>query len=317
MNEYYVVVTNAGFEALTNALNGIAYPAKYMAVGDSNGNYYEPEKTQTELKNEKYKAELYAKGKREDHLFFNMQIPPSEGDYTIREVGLFDENNTLLAVSKYAQTLKTKADTEQDKSISIELQIGLSSEIIKTIHIDESSNLITKEELLDELNKKANISFDNISKVAEIKAQYPRFCFNSGSIDKNGNANLLQYSEIQEAETLAKTLILKAPAIYTDGNGKVYEIANDIFYNASNLDNGEYSIQIECINNEYILKPVKNAKVYRQNQQPNTPKLGDLWQNTSVAPYLSYVFDGEKWVLTNLVEVGILTISSDSVGGGD
>ena len=52
---YYMVMTEYGAEVLRTCLaQGIAFPAAKIAVGDSNGTYYEPTSTQTSLVNQKY-----------------------------------------------------------------------------------------------------------------------------------------------------------------------------------------------------------------------------------------------------------------------
>lgn len=150
MSEYYSILTNKGEKALFESIAGEnGFNPFYIAVGDSLGSYYEPEETQTALKNEKYRAEIYAKGinRKDKFLYFDLQIPPSEGDYTIREVGLFNKDNELLGIAKYPATLKQKADTQSDKTLSVEFQIFLSNETINTIVIDDNGNLLTKETL--------------------------------------------------------------------------------------------------------------------------------------------------------------------------
>ena len=151
MAEFYTVVTDKGLEALRNCIdNNIPFAPKKMAIGDSNGSYYEPETTQTSLKNQLYVSDIATKGKKGNYLFFNFQVPPSEGEYTIRETGLFDGEGNLLAVAKYPETLKSKVNSTNEKSLIIELQIQLSNKAINTIIIDDCDNF-------------ANINLSNIS----------------------------------------------------------------------------------------------------------------------------------------------------------
>ncbi len=172
MAEFYTLVTNIGIEQLTDCINNtIPFNPVKMAVGDSNGSYYEPELTQTSLKNQKFIDNIFAKGKKDNYLYFDMQIPPSVGDFTIREVGLFDIDNNLLAVAKYPETLKQRATGGSNKYINIELQIELSNSAINTIIIDDSGNLVTRE-IFDEyreLNEKgkANTNLSNLSSEGE------------------------------------------------------------------------------------------------------------------------------------------------------
>ena len=153
MSEFYTVVTQKGIEELQNCLNANqTFNAVFIGIGDSNGSYYEPEENQSALKNEVYRGQIYARGKRDNYIYFDMQLPPSEGDYVIREAGVFDSNNNLLAVSKYPETLKTKATGDNVTILNIEIQIELSTSAINTIVIEETGNLVTKEDLQDFAN---------------------------------------------------------------------------------------------------------------------------------------------------------------------
>ena len=50
--EFYSIITDIGLQKINEALNdGTKLDLKYIAVGDSNGAYYEPDPTQTKLKN--------------------------------------------------------------------------------------------------------------------------------------------------------------------------------------------------------------------------------------------------------------------------
>lgn len=168
MSEFYTVVTQKGIETLTECMeSGTAFPSAKMSVGDGNGSYYEITDTQTELKNAKYTALLYAKGKRNGYLFFNIQLPPSVGGFTIREVGLLDNEDNLLAIAKYPETYKQQAEDTSSKTILIEIQIKLSNEAFNTIIIDNSGELITREELTNEIDNWIEF-FANLFKNAKI-----------------------------------------------------------------------------------------------------------------------------------------------------
>ncbi|MGN0014616.1 MAG: phage tail protein, partial [Candidatus Gastranaerophilaceae bacterium] len=159
MSEHNVKVTDIGIDKLIDSIeNRTVFPAVKMAVGDSNGSYYEPSYTQTDLLNKQYTSTLYAKGKRNGYLYFDMQLPPSVGGFTIREVGLYDNEDNLLAVSKYPETYKQQAESTSNKTLLIEMQIRLSNEAFNNIIIDDSGNLVTEEFLNETLLNKANVS---------------------------------------------------------------------------------------------------------------------------------------------------------------
>lgn len=155
MNDYYVILTPKGEDELLNSMiNNTAFAPSYIAVGDSLGSYYEPSYQQTSLKNQTYQGEIYKQGKHikesvqdMNYIFFDMQIPPSVGDFQIREVGLFNGNNELLAIAKYPLLNKLQSDSWMDRTVNIEIQIALSDSAINTIIINDSGNLATMDEL--------------------------------------------------------------------------------------------------------------------------------------------------------------------------
>lgn len=59
MAEFYSIVTNIGFQKINECLaTGSKLDLKFIAVGDSNGSYYEPAINQTSLLNEGWRGEI-------------------------------------------------------------------------------------------------------------------------------------------------------------------------------------------------------------------------------------------------------------------
>ena len=150
--------------------------------------------------------------------------------------------------------------------------------------------------------------------------------------------NSLGTSEEEEPVTIEKKIItLKSPAVYTDGNGKTITITEDLTLDVTNFTPGKtYSLRVQETNSGTDFDAIEDTKVYRQKDPPSNPNNGDLWQNLSVAPYLSYIYlsslneDLEpigSWQITNQVEAGTYTVpaitqnpdsnsNSDSNSGG-
>lgn len=101
--EFYSVITQVGLNKIQNALaTGTKLDLKYIAVGDSNGSYYEPDITQTSLVNEKYRAETSEVSQLEAKAL----IPNNVGGFYIREIGIIDSDNDLILVAKQPETYK-------------------------------------------------------------------------------------------------------------------------------------------------------------------------------------------------------------------
>lgn len=101
--EFYSIITDVGLAKINEALNnGTKLDLKYIAVGDSNGNYYEPEFSQTKLRNENYRAEITEL----TSMTAKALLPASVGGFYLREFGIFDSENNLILVGKQPETYK-------------------------------------------------------------------------------------------------------------------------------------------------------------------------------------------------------------------
>ena len=283
MADFYTVVTDKGLEALQNCLeNKLPFSPTKIAVGDSNGEYYEPSKSQISLKNQKFINNLYAKGKKGNNLYFSMQIPPSEGDYIIREVGLFDNANNLLAIAKYPESYKQKADAYINKSVIVELQFELSTEAINTIIIDDSGNLITREVLQDYqvLNQKgekdgyAPLDSNAFIPHKHLPIVYNPFCANTGLVE-NGQPAFLKLEN--------NILSTNGTFDVTTAQGRVYTIKDIVLtLDLTSYDAGEYNLFINP--KEKSIKAIKNT-IHIDSFFPAEALVGDYLLNTAKMPY--------------------------------
>lgn len=77
-------------------------------VGDSNGSYYEPTENQTALKNTKYtgtftagtQSQIIVNSVNSNEVLYKCFIPADIGGFTIRELGLFDNDGDLILICK-------------------------------------------------------------------------------------------------------------------------------------------------------------------------------------------------------------------------
>ncbi|GAL31233.1 hypothetical protein JCM19239_1357 [Vibrio variabilis] len=72
--------------------NGTQVNLTEMAVGDANGAHYDPDGTETALRNERYRNVIEQSGVGHQHqVMTQMTIPVEHGGFFIREAGLFDD----------------------------------------------------------------------------------------------------------------------------------------------------------------------------------------------------------------------------------
>ena len=155
------MLTNAGKAKIANAtiLNTKVNFSK-IAVGDSNGSYYNPTEVQTSLVHEVWQGSV-GNIKIDEHnsnwIVVESIVPPTVGGFMIREVGLFDENGDLLVIAKYPETYKPTANDGTVKDLVIKLVLEVANTSVVTLKIDPTVIVATKQDIIDMGNKKANL----------------------------------------------------------------------------------------------------------------------------------------------------------------
>lgn len=108
------LITTAGEQAIAEAIaNKTTLKIDRIAVGDGGGATYTPTAEQTSLKGQKWSGELnriVVDPENEKQIICEGLIAPGVGGFYIREIGLFDENNVLIAVSDFPESFKATAD---------------------------------------------------------------------------------------------------------------------------------------------------------------------------------------------------------------
>ena len=160
--QFYTMLTNVGKAKIANAsvLNTKVTFSK-IAVGDSNGSYYNPTETQTTLVHEVWQGGV-GNVKIDEHnsnwIVVESVIPPTTGGFMIREVGLFDDEGDLLVIAKYPETYKPTSDNGTIKELLIRIILEVSNASAVTLKIDPTIVLATKKDIEDLDNKKADKS---------------------------------------------------------------------------------------------------------------------------------------------------------------
>ncbi|WP_165791053.1 phage tail protein [Serratia marcescens] len=138
MNKYKAIITTAGAAKIAAAsAGGTQLKIVSMAVGDGNGTLPTPNPAQTKLVNEKYRAALNGltiDKALKNHILAEMIIPANVGGWWLREMGLYDEAGTLIAVSNMAESYKPKLEegSGRTQTLRMILIVG-STEAIQVI----------------------------------------------------------------------------------------------------------------------------------------------------------------------------------------
>ncbi|HGH4789193.1 phage tail protein [Serratia marcescens] len=131
MSKYKAIITTAGAAKIAAAsAGGTQLKIVSMAVGDGNGTLPTPNLAQTKLVNEKYRAALNGltiDKALKNHILAEMIIPANVGGFWLREMGLYDEAGTLIAVSNMAESYKPKLEEGSGRTQTLRMILIVSS----------------------------------------------------------------------------------------------------------------------------------------------------------------------------------------------
>ncbi|WP_440524614.1 phage tail-collar fiber domain-containing protein [Serratia sarumanii] len=131
MSKYKAIITTAGAAKIAAAsAGGTQLKIVSMAVGDGNGMLPTPNPAQTKLVNEKYRAALNGltiDKALKNHILAEMIIPANVGGFWLREMGLYDEAGTLIAVSNMAESYKPKLEEGSGRTQTLRMILIVSS----------------------------------------------------------------------------------------------------------------------------------------------------------------------------------------------
>lgn len=148
MATYYTLLTKIGQARIANA---VALNQKvnltYMAVGDGNGNPTTPNENQTALVREKYRAtinQLTVDTDNPNYLVAEMIVPTNVGGWSIYEVGVFDDQNQLIAVANFPATYKPELVEGSGRDLIVRIIIQVSNTSVVTLKIDPAITLASQ-----------------------------------------------------------------------------------------------------------------------------------------------------------------------------
>lgn len=156
--QYYTLITNIGAARIAKATAlGTVVNLSQMAVGDGGGKPITPSATATALTREVYRASLNMLEVDENNqkqVIAELLIPEEEGDFTIREVGLFDNNNNLIAIGSIADSYKPRLSSGTASQQIIRMVIQIDNTDAVGLKVDPAVVLATREYVEKLINKK-------------------------------------------------------------------------------------------------------------------------------------------------------------------
>ncbi|VVN89382.1 hypothetical protein PS706_01779 [Pseudomonas fluorescens] len=148
-SQFMAILTNVGAAKLANAnALGIPWNLTELGVGDANGTDPMPSATQTKLINEQRRAplnQLRVDPVNAAVIIAEQVIPADVGGWWIREIGLYDSDGDLVAVSNCAPSFKPSLDQGSGRTQIVRMNFIVSSVNNIVLKIDPAIVLATRE----------------------------------------------------------------------------------------------------------------------------------------------------------------------------
>ena len=148
--KYKTVITKAGAIKLAAATvpNGKKVNFTAMAVGDGGGTLPVPDPNQTKLVKEVWRHALNKISqdrKNKNYVVAELLIPPETGGFWMRELGLYDDTGTLIAVGNMAESYKPALAEGSGRAQTVRMVIMVSDIESVELTIDTSTVMATQD----------------------------------------------------------------------------------------------------------------------------------------------------------------------------
>jgi phage-related tail fiber protein len=154
--KYKTVITKAGAIKLAAATlpEGKKVNLTAMAVGDGGGTLPVPDPNQTKLVKEVWRHALNKISqdrKNKNYVVAELLIPPETGGFWMRELGLYDDAGTLIAVGNMAESYKPALAEGSGRAQTVRMVIMVSDIESVELTIDTSTVMATQDYVDDKL----------------------------------------------------------------------------------------------------------------------------------------------------------------------
>ncbi len=154
--KFKTVITTAGAAKLAAATvpGGKKVNLSAMAVGDGNGKLPVPDAGQTKLVREVWRHALNkvsVDNKNKNYIVAELVVPPEVGGFWMRELGLYDDAGTLIAVSNMAESYKPELAEGSGRAQTCRMVIILSNVASVELSIDASTVMATQDYVDDKI----------------------------------------------------------------------------------------------------------------------------------------------------------------------
>ncbi|HFI2886772.1 TPA: phage tail protein [Escherichia coli] len=154
--KFKTVITTAGAAKLAAATvpGGKKVTLSAMAVGDGNGKLPVPDAGQTKLVHEVWRHALNkvsVDNKNKNYIVAELVVPPEVGGFWMRELGLYDDAGTLIAVANMAESYKPELAEGSGRAQTCRMVIIVSNVASVELSIDASTVMATQDYVDDKI----------------------------------------------------------------------------------------------------------------------------------------------------------------------
>lgn len=150
-SQYFAILTDYGTHAFAHALSqGQPVPLTQFAVGDGNGQPVTPTASATALVHQTHIAPVSAVSldpRNNKQVIVELTIPENVGGFYIREMGVFDSQNKLIAYANCPESFKPTESSGSGKVQVLRMILKVESSSAVTLSIDNSVIFVTRQQM--------------------------------------------------------------------------------------------------------------------------------------------------------------------------
>lgn len=151
ITKYGTIITRQGKERIAACiLSGQLVDITQAAVGDGGGAYYQPDDTQTALKNERWRGQIASakiNPKTPNMIDVKAVVGAEVGGFTIREASLIASDGVTVAICNLPDTEKTAFSDGVSGKLTLLLHLVVEDASVLRFTVDANLDTVTREEL--------------------------------------------------------------------------------------------------------------------------------------------------------------------------
>ncbi|WP_260524247.1 phage tail protein [Serratia sp. PL7] len=174
--QHHSILTTAGTEYFAQAIatgTPVIGAEFLLAVGDGDGQQYEPDTSQTNLVAEKWRGkinDIYTNENDASQIIVEGIVPTSVGGWFIREWGVYNKEGVLIAVGSMDDTYKSVISSGIGKQIIIQAILDIDNAAVLELIID-GNVVVASKKYVDDLDKKHRADLASIDGGRQIGLQ--------------------------------------------------------------------------------------------------------------------------------------------------